>query len=203
MALRWLILLQGALVAPLFVWARPIVDLVLGPGYGESADVLRALTPYVFLSGFAPLVSAAVNYLGQARRRVPITIATLVISSAVLVVLIPGVGVVGAAIGADVAYALYVPAHLWICARMLNLPLRPVVATLVRSLLAAGAMALVLALAGSASLSPLEWVWGTVGGVLIYAAVLVISGEISRREVSALGGAASAGLAWRMRAGDR
>jgi hypothetical protein len=55
-------------------------------------------------------------------------------------------------------------------------------------------MALVLASAGSDSLSPLEWVWGAVGGVLSYAAVLVISGEISRRELSALGGVISTRL---------
>jgi O-antigen/teichoic acid export membrane protein len=185
--LRWLIVLQGVLVAPLLVWARPIVALLLGPGYGASADVLRALTPFVILSGLAPLVSTAVNYLGQARRRVPIAIATVAISIAANLVLIPRAGVVGAAVGADVAYAVYVPAHLWICARLLNLPLRPLLGSLLRSLLAAGAMALVLVAAGTTSLSLLEWVSGTLGGVLAYVAVLLISGEISGRELRALG----------------
>jgi O-antigen/teichoic acid export membrane protein len=202
-ALKWLIVLQGALVAPLFVWARPITDVVLGAEYAQSADVLRALLPFVFLSGFAPLVSTAVNYLGQARRRVPITIATLVISVAVDVVLIPAMGVTGAAVGADVAYALYVPAHLWICARLLNLPLRPVLATLARALLGAGVMALVLASAGTDSLTPVEWAWGTVAGLLTYAAALVVSGEISHREFMALGGVMSGRLTFRTRTGDR
>jgi len=187
-AIRWLIVLQGALIAPLLVWARPIVDLLLGSGYGASASVLRALVPFVFLSGIAPLVSTAVNYLGWARRRVPIALATVVLSVAVNVVLIPTVGVVGAAVGADVAYALYVPAHLWICARALDLSLRPLLRTVARSLVGAGAMAVVLAAAGTASLTPLEWVWGTLGGMTAYVAVLLITGEVSGREVRALRG---------------
>lgn len=43
--LRYLVIFQAALIAPIVVWAEPIVDLLLGKGYEESADVLRALAP--------------------------------------------------------------------------------------------------------------------------------------------------------------
>jgi heme-degrading monooxygenase HmoA len=71
----------------------------LGPGYEESADVLRALTPYVFLAGLAPLVSLAVNFLGEARRRIPIALGAVAVNVAIDVTLIPRIGIVAGAIG--------------------------------------------------------------------------------------------------------
>ena len=68
--LRLVMLVQGLFIAPLVVWAGPITSLILGPGYGESADVLRVMAPFAFLVGISPMVSLSVNYLGEARRRI-------------------------------------------------------------------------------------------------------------------------------------
>ena len=100
-----------ALLAPLVVWAGPLVDLALGPGYGESAEVLRALTPFVFLSAIGTFITVAVNYLGEARRRVPLAIATVVLNVALDLALLPAVGVIGAAIATDIAFFAYVAGH--------------------------------------------------------------------------------------------
>ena len=99
-------------MVPTIVWAGPITDLVLGDEFAESADVMRALAPLTFLFGIAPIVSVAVNYLGEARRRIPIAIAALVANFVVSIVLLYEIGVVGSAIGADVAYLIYVPGAL-------------------------------------------------------------------------------------------
>ena len=76
--IRYLMILQGLLVVPPLVWAGPITDLVLGDQLAESADVMRALAPLTFLFGIAPLARSCVNYLGEARRRIPIAIVALV-----------------------------------------------------------------------------------------------------------------------------
>ena len=186
-ALRWLAILQGALVAPIVVWADPIVHLLLGSGFGGSAAVLRALAPFVFLSGMAPLVSTTANYVGGARRRVPVALLSTMLTVGICVLLIPTVGVVGGAIAADGAYALYVPAHLWICARLLGVPLRPILTTVVRSLVAGVAMAIPLAAAGTASLTPLEWAWGIPAGVLTYASALLLTRELTFGELATAG----------------
>ena len=110
--IRYLMVLQGLLVVPTIVWAGPITDLVLGEEFAESAQVMRALAPLTFLFGIAPIVSVAVNYMGEARRRIPIAIAALVANCIVSVVLLYEIGVVGSAIGADVAYLIYVPGPL-------------------------------------------------------------------------------------------
>lgn len=183
--LRYLVIFQAALIAPVVVWADPIVDLLLGPGYEESGQVLRALAPFVFLQGIAPLVSLAVNYLGEAKRRIPIAILTVLLNLGIDLLLIPRIGIVGGAIGTDVAYALYVPAHLWICNRLLGLDLWPVALAFARSMLAAGTMAAVLAIVGTEALSPLEWAGGMIGGALAFGLVLLVTREISRDELVA------------------
>ena len=124
-SLRWLIIVHAAMLAPLIVWAEPIVDLVLGSEYTESPDVLRVLAAYVFLRGVSPLISKTVDYLGRAARRIPIVLAALGIDVAVNVALLPSMGVVAAAIGTVVAYCLYVPAHFRICQKELQLPAAP------------------------------------------------------------------------------
>ena len=184
--IRYLMILQGMLVVPTVVWATPITDLILGDEFAESADVMRALAPLTFLFGIAPIVSVGVNYLGEARRRIPIAIASLVVNFAVSIVLLYEIGVVGSAIGADVAYLIYVPAHFWICKRMIGLPVRPVVVTLARTLLAAGAMAGVMLAFGYDELSILDWFAGGAAGVAAYCLALVVTGEVSRSELSAI-----------------
>ena len=154
--------------------------------FAESADVMRALAPLTFLFGIAPIVSVGVNYLGEARRRIPIAITALVANFVVSIVLLNEIGVIGSAIGADVAYLIYVPAHFWICKQMIGLPVRPVVTTFARTLVASGAMALALLAFGYDELSVLDWFAGGAAGVVAYVAVLLLTGEVSRSELAAL-----------------
>lgn len=178
-ALRYLLIIQAAVIAPILVWADPIADLVLGSEFEESADVLRALTPFIFLAGLGPLVTLAVNYVGEARRRVPIAIATLLINLVIDLLLISKIGIVAGAIGTDVAYTLYVGAHVWICQRLLGLRLRPLGVTLARALPASAGMAAVLLLIGTKELSVLDWAVGAVGGGLALTCMLVATRELS------------------------
>jgi O-antigen/teichoic acid export membrane protein len=184
--IRYLMILQAVMVVPTIVWAGPITDLVLGDEFAESADVMRALAPLTFLFGIAPLVSVGVNYLGEARRRIPIAIVALIANFIVSIVLLNEIGVVGSAIGADVAYLIYVPAHFWICKRLIGLPVRPVVVTFARTLLAGGAMALVMLAFGYNELSVLDWFAGIAAGVVTYCVALVLTGEVDRSEIGAI-----------------
>jgi O-antigen/teichoic acid export membrane protein len=187
--LRWVMLIQTVLVAPTIVWARPIADILLGEGYEESADVLMVLAPFTFLSGFGPLVSLSVNYLGEARRRVPIALATFAISVTLDVVLISTIGLLGAAVSTDIAYAFYVFGHLWICKKLLDMPLRPIARDLVRCLLAAAAMAGVMAAFGTKDLGAVEIVLGGIAGVAAYLGVLLATGAVTVSELRSARGA--------------
>jgi O-antigen/teichoic acid export membrane protein len=181
--IRYLIIVQAILVAPLLVWAGPIVDLLLGSRYGRSVEVLQILTPYVFLTGISPVVSLAANYLGIATRRIPIVLATVGMNVAIDIALIPRIGIIGGAIGTDIAYTFYVVGHLWICKTAVGLSVRPIAIVLLRATVAAAAMAGVLFAIGTTGLTPVDWVIGAVGGSLAYAAALIATREVSRAEL--------------------
>ncbi len=182
-SVRLLLLLMAPVTAITTIWAEPLIRLTLGARYAESADVLRALAPYIFLSGLASLVSVGMNYLGAARRRIPIAVATVLINVIVDLILIPEIGIVGGAIGTDAAYLCYVPVHFLFCARLLELPLGGPLLTLLRSALAAGAMALCLAAFGVHTVSVLGAVAGGSVGVLVYGVGLVLTGEASAADL--------------------
>ncbi len=185
-ATRFILITQAFTVAPLLVWATPMSDLLFGRGrYSSSADVLRALVPFVLLSGFGNLFSLTANYLGQARRRVPVAILTVALNLGIDVVLIPRIGIVGGAVGTDVAYAFYAPAHVWICASILRLSLRPLIRPAVCVALASGAMCGTLALFGTGSLGVFQIASGAVLGSAVYAAVIVATGTLTRDERAA------------------
>jgi O-antigen/teichoic acid export membrane protein len=178
-ALRRLMAFQGVLIAPLIVWAEPLTEVAFGEGYGESADVLRGLVPYVFLLGVSPLLARSVNYLGEARRRIPISIGALAVNFAIDIALLSELGIIAGAIGTDVAYFLYAAAHLWICRRMLAIPLRPLGLTLIRTLLAAAVMSGVLAAFGTGSVAVPLLLGGGVVGTAAYVGVLLLTREVS------------------------
>jgi PST family polysaccharide transporter len=182
--LRTLIAFQSLAIVPLLVWAEPIVDLLLGPGYGDSAGVMRALVPFIFLTGPVRLLAISVNYLGEARRRILYTIAALALNIVVDLILINEIGVVGAAIGNDVAFALYAFGHLHICHQLTGLPLRPLIASVARGIVAAAAMAGVLVLFGVSHVATPLLILGLVMGTLVFGAVLLVLREPLLDELS-------------------
>jgi O-antigen/teichoic acid export membrane protein len=182
------ILLQGVFVAPLLVWAEPIQSLVLGPGYEDSADVLRALAPFAFLVGVSPMVSLSVNYLGQARRRIPIAVGAVVINVAIDLALLSQIGIVAAAIGTDVAYSFYVVAHLWLLRRMVGLSMRPIVAGFARATVAAAAMSAVLLALGTGDVALPVLLLGAPVGVATYVVALLLVRAITPAELRGAAG---------------
>jgi O-antigen/teichoic acid export membrane protein len=186
LATRYLLILQGALIAPLLVWSQPIADVALGSGYEDSVGVLRALAPFMFLLGVGTFISLAVNYVGEAKQRIWLSIGTLVVCTALDLALLPTVGVIGAAVGMDVAFTIYVLGHFWICRRVFDFPVERLALTLVRCLVAAGAMAAALALVGTSSLSWAQWLVGAIAGAAAYALALIVTGEISRTEIKSV-----------------
>ncbi len=182
-ALRFLILVQGLTVAPMAVWASPIVRLLLGPRYHSAGEILRVLTLYSFAMAPSGVLALSITYLGAAYRRVAVMAATLGVGLLATYVLLRTVGVVGAAIADDLVAVVYVALNLRVCAELVKLDLRPLAATLVRVLLAAAVMGGVLWAFGTARLSPLDWVAGSLLGLIVYAVVLIAVHEVTIAEL--------------------
>jgi O-antigen/teichoic acid export membrane protein len=182
-SLRYLIVLQMLFTAPLLIWSQALIHLVFANKYPQAPAVLRALTPYVLLAGIAQPTTLAINYLGQARRRVPIAVAMLAVNVLIDVTLLPQIGVVAGAIGTSAAYAIWVPAHVWLLRQQAGLRLRPILLTLVRSCLAGGAMVGALALLGTGNVPIGLIVAGAVTGPLVYFLALFALRELTLVDV--------------------
>ena len=183
--LRLLLIIQAAITALVLGWAPLIIRVGLGHQFVQSVSVLRGLAPFVFLSGFGSLVSIGANFLGEASKRVPVAIATMLINVGLDLLLVPRLGVIGGAVGTDAAYALYAPAHLYICQRALGIDLRPAVRTFARTALAGALMTGVLLLFGdSIALSQIPRT--ALGGVLaiaVFVLILYLTEEVTMDDV--------------------
>jgi hypothetical protein len=111
----------------------------------------------------------------------------VLVNAAIDVALLEEIGIIAGAIGTDVAYTLYVGAHLWLLHQLVGMRLMPLVAPVLGSLVAAGAMALVLLPFGTgADVSvPIVFIVGALASV-IYFAVLVLIGQVTRDELAGL-----------------
>jgi stage V sporulation protein B len=185
-ALRYLVIAQGVVIAPMLVWAKPIVHLLLGPGYQSAPAILRVLTVQAFVSAPASLVSVSVSYLGEGRRRVMIMLATLVLGVVSTYVLLQVLGLIGAAIADDLVQVIYVGAHLWIASQLITVDLRRLARSTVRTVAAAAAMTLPMLAMGVDRLSIGEWVVGAVVGLLGYLTVLLLTRELTPAELRLL-----------------
>ena len=188
---RLMFMVQAAITAFVLGWAGLMVHVALGHQYAHSAAVLRALAPFVFLNGFGALVSISANFLGEAPKRLPVAIATVLINIGLDLLLVPRIGVIGGAVGTDAAYLLYAPAHLYICQRALGIDLRPAAWTFVRTALAGALMTGVLLLFGeSIALAQLpRTVLGGALGIAMFALILYLTEEVTMDDARLVFGA--------------
>lgn len=185
---RLMFIVQSAITAVTVGWAGLMVHIGLGSQYAGSVAVLRGLAPFVFLNGFGFLVSVSANYLGEASSRLPVAVATVALNIVLDLVLVPRLGVIGGAVGTDIAYLLYAPAHLYICQRVLRISLRPAALSFVRTAVSGALMAGVLLLFGD-SIAPSTIPRTALGGVLglvIFLLTLYLSDEVTGDELRAM-----------------
>ena len=194
-SLRLVILLQAMAVAPLVVWPSVIVNILLGSSYHQAPDVLRALAPYVFMVGPATLASNTLDYLGEARRRIPSVVAAVLTNVALDLYLIPRIGVVGGAIGTDAAYAVFLPPHLGLCLKIQRLSVVPSLRSTARAGTAAIAMGAVLLAFGTEDLPIWKVVMGAVCALTAYCVTLIAVREITYAEIRLAAAAARKMLA--------
>lgn len=177
-AARLLLVGQSLAAAFAIAWAMPLTHVVLGHDYDNSATVLAVLAPYLLLGGLAPLLSNAIDYVGGTRRRVMVAVVALLANTVLDLILLPTVGVVGAAIGTDVGYAIFVAGHVVVASRVVGFGLGSLALSTARCLAAAATATGVLLAA--ATLGPAGYVLGAVGAVLAFGIVLAVLGEIPR-----------------------
>lgn len=119
-------LLALLMVSPLLVAAAVwVVPLALGPAYAQSLPLLLWLLPGVLLFGGASALSAYfTNHAGAPQVPAQVAALSLAVNAALCLLLVPRLGMTGAAIAASSAYSTTVLTLAWRFVRHAGLPLR-------------------------------------------------------------------------------
>ncbi len=176
---RRLVVVQAFAGTCCLLYARQIVHIALGASYVHTSapSVVRVLAPFVMLSGLAPLLSNAIDYVGGARRRIKIAAVTLGINVILNVALVPRIGPVGAAIAVDAGFGVFVVAHIALGRRLLDLAVRGLGRSTGAALLAGGSMAVVAFASDQLGLGAAGIVAGGVAGAVVFAVVIAAADD--------------------------
>ncbi|APW99712.1 flippase [Halobiforma lacisalsi AJ5] len=171
--------------AGLVLVADPFVTMVF-PEYEGAVPVLQVLAGFVVLQAITNLTSDSLDYLGRARSRAIAKGVTAVTNFGLNLVLIPTIGVVGAALATVATHSVYVAVNLYIVHEELSLRL----GRLARSIGTICAITLVMAIAVSLVtplVSNLPMLVGAIAlGAATWAVLAVASGLLDPTEVRAV-----------------
>ncbi|WIV67493.1 flippase [Natrialbaceae archaeon AArc-T1-2] len=146
-SLKYSLLLYVPAAVGIFVVAEPAVTGIFGAEFAGAVAVLQVLSVYAVLQALTKITDHPLNYLGRARER---AIAKGIASTANVglnVLLIPTVGVVGAAIATVLTHSFYVAVKLYIVATELPLDTGRIGSDLGTVCVVTGGMSVVLWLA--------------------------------------------------------
>ncbi|MDF9745977.1 flippase [Natrinema salsiterrestre] len=100
--------------AGLILVAEPLVTLAFGDDYLGAVPILQVLAVYAVLQSITALTSNGLDFLGRARERAIIKGVTSVLNVILNIILIPRIGVVGAAIATLATYSIYTFTNVYI-----------------------------------------------------------------------------------------
>jgi len=98
----------------LVIVAEPTLAIVFGPEYVGGTVVLQILTIYLFVQAISYITGGGLNYLGRAKHRAYAKVGIAVGNFGLNLVLIPTIGIIGAAISTAGAYVVYVAYNIYL-----------------------------------------------------------------------------------------
>ena len=94
--------------------AEPTLTLVFGPEYAGGVIVLQILTLYLVAQTVSYITGGGLDYLGRAKYRAYAKAGTAIINVILNILLIPTIGIIGAAISTVSSYAAYVALNVYL-----------------------------------------------------------------------------------------
>lgn len=170
----------------LYFIAEPLIRLLFGAEYLGAAPVLKVLTLYGVLLAVAQITSNSLDYLGRARARSIAKGATAILNVILNIILIPKMGVIGAAIATVITFGVYTFANFYIISVEFNIRHLYLVKSIFKILVISTFVAV-----GVYSLSTMITNWISlvsvvIVGTAIWGALSVVLGMISTGEVRQL-----------------
>ncbi|QFU82944.1 flippase [Natronorubrum aibiense] len=167
----------------LVIVADPLVTMVFGGDYAGAVPVLQVLAVFIILQAITNLTSDSLDYLGRARARAIAKGGTSAANFGLNLVLIPTIGVVGAAIATVATHSVYVAVNLYIVHSELSLRLRRLGKTMGLICGITGVMALAVLLVTPLVSSPLMLIGAIALGAVTWAILAVVSGLVDPQAV--------------------
>ncbi|NIB98535.1 flippase [Halobacterium sp. R2-5] len=121
-SLEYVLLAYVPAVVGLILVADPMVRYIFGPDYLGAVPVLQVFSGFMLVNAINKVTSDGLDYLGRARSRAVIKSAMAVSNVILNLVLIPMVGVVGAAIATVITYTVYTLSNVYFITQ--ELPVR-------------------------------------------------------------------------------
>ncbi|MDG5821291.1 flippase [Natronococcus sp. A-GB7] len=98
----------------LILVAEPTLELVFGPEYAGGAIVLQILTLYLVVQTISYVTGGGLDYLGKAKYRAYAKGSAAIINLILNIILIPSIGIVGAAVSTAGSYTIYVALNVYL-----------------------------------------------------------------------------------------
>ena len=141
-SLEYSLLVYIPAAAGLVLVAEPTIRYIFGSEYLGAVAVLQILAIYVIFRSLTTITENGLDYLGRARSRAIIKVVTVVLNIFLSILLIPRVGIIGAAIATTISYGLFSIATMYIVFSELRLGVSVLYKKLFNIVLITGVMCL-------------------------------------------------------------
>ncbi|SEP93717.1 flippase [Natrinema salaciae] len=162
--------------------AEPLVKLVFGGNYTGAVPVLHVFSFYIVFQSITELTNTSLDYLGRAKARAIVQVTTSLLNVFLNVILIPRIGIVGAAIATVITHFLYTVANVYVIHLELDLRIRLLLRYVVYSVI----LAIIISapVYGIIRVFPglIPMLVAVLLGVLIWTTLIEVSGLIDVRE---------------------
>lgn len=163
--------------------AGPLIELLFGAAYLPATPVLQVLSLFVLIHSINTITSSGLDYLGQANNRAAAKIVMALTNVVLNIILIPVLGITGAALATVVTYGGYTLANVYFIHRELQLRVghvlrKAAVVTAITAVMAGAVVSLLPLVSGLPSLLGVVFVGGVVWAVLA-----VASGALDVRQL--------------------
>jgi len=185
-SLSYVILAYVPAAVGIVLVARPGIRFVFGEQYLPAVPVVQVFSGFVLVNAINKVTSDGLDFLGLARMRAIVKSLMAVSNFLLNLLLIPAIGVVGAAVATVVTYTVYTGTNVYLIHRELSIPptavLRPLALTCLIAAGMGGAVFLALPLVSG----PFTLVGVVALGVGIWAVLALASGVVDPQDVASL-----------------
>ncbi|QLG29576.1 flippase (plasmid) [Halorarum halophilum] len=183
-SLEYVLLAYIPAAAGLILVAEPMIQYVFGGEYLGAVPVVQVFSGFILVNAVNKVTSDGLDYLGRARSRAIVKSATAVSNFVLNLLLIPTMGVVGAAVATVITYSVYTGMNVWVIHGELGFSVRRVGRHVgVVCLVTVGMVAVVVAMLPVVSGIP-TLIGAVLAGLLVWGVLAVLGGVLDVREVA-------------------